>query len=64
MTPQLEITHVDLSGTTSDEERNMAAHPQNWRGREIPNPPEDTAKSLVNFLMPPPNLGGRRCYKI
>ena len=38
----------------------MAAHPQNWRGREIPNPPEDTAKLLVNilnFLMPPPNLG-------
>ena len=60
MTPQQEITHVDLSGTTSDEERNMAAHPQNWRGREIPNPPEDTAKLLVNilnFLMPPPNLG-------
>ena len=38
----------------------MAAHPQNWRGREISNPPEDTAKQLVNimnFLMPPPNLG-------
>ena len=60
VTPQQDITHVDLSGTTSDEERNMAAHPQNWRGREIPNPPEDTAKKLVNilnFLMPPPNLG-------
>ena len=58
--PQQDITQVDISGTTSDEERNMAAHLQNWSGREIPNPPEDTAKLLVNilnFLMPPPNLG-------
>ena len=60
VTPQQDITHVDLTGTTSDEERNIAAHPQNWRRREIPNPPEDTAKGLVkiaNFLMPPFNLG-------
>ena len=58
--PQQDIIQVDISGTTSDEERNIAAHPQNWMGREIPNPPEDTAKLLVNilnFLMPPPNLG-------
>ena len=60
VTPQQDITHVDLTGTTSDEERNIAAHPQNWRGREIPNPPEDTAKGMVNianFLMPSFNLG-------
>ena len=62
VTPQQDITHVDLTGTTSDEERNITAHPQNWRGREIPNPPEDTAKNLVNianFLMPPPMLGNQ-----
>ena len=62
VTPQQDITHVDLTGTTSDEERNIAAHPQNWRRREIPNPPEDTAKDLVNianFLMPPFNLGNQ-----
>ena len=60
--PQQDIVQVDISGTTSDEERNMAAHPQNWMGREIPNPPEDPAKhlvNLVNFLMPPFQLGNQ-----
>ena len=44
----------------SDEEANIAAHPKGWRGREIPNPPEDSAKKLVcllNFLMPLYQLG-------
>ena len=43
-------------------ETNIAAHPQNWMGREIPNPPEDPAKNLVNlvnFLMPPFQLGNQ-----
>ena len=62
VTEQKDITQDDLTGTTSDEERNIAAHPQNWRGHEIPNPPEDSAKNLVslaNFLMPPFQLGNQ-----
>ena len=59
---QSKITHVDLTALTLDEETNIAAHPQNWMGREIPNPPEDPAKNLVNlvnFLMPPFQLGNQ-----
>ena len=57
-----DITLVDLTASTSDEEANIAAHPQNWIGQEIPNAPEDSAKnlvSLVNFLMPPYQLGNQ-----
>ena len=59
---QSQITQVDLTASTSDEEANKAAHPHKWMGREIPNPPEDTAKDLIcllNFLMPPSQLGNQ-----
>ena len=62
VTEYSKITQVDLTASTSDEETNKAAHPQNWMGREIPNPPEDPAKNLVNlanFLMPPFQLGNQ-----
>ena len=58
VTDQSDITLVDLMA--SDEEANIAAHPRGWRGREIPNDPEDSAKrlvSLLNFMMPPYQLG-------
>ena len=62
VTEHSKITQFDLTASTSDEETNIAAHPQNWMGREIPNPPEDPAKNLVNlvnYLMPPFQLGNQ-----
>ena len=60
VTDQSHITQVDL--TASDEDANIAAHPRNWIGQEIPNPPDDSAKKqvcLLNFLMPPFQLGNQ-----